>query len=161
MISIRRFSPGDEKAVRELITGIMNGEFREEKNAYPIDDIDDIPQAYGHLGEAFFVAQDGDKIIGTVAIKKEDDRIALLRRLFVASAYRNQKLGVKLIDRALQFCHEVGYQEIIFKTASRMERAVKICQQRGFVPRASLNLGNIELLKFSYSLRDGVKQGKN
>lgn len=158
MFSIRRFSPGDEKPIKDLITGIMNGEFKEEKTAYPTEDIDDISRAYGGLGEAFFVATDGVKIIGTVGIKKEDDRIALMRRLFVAQPYRKQQIGLQLIDRALQFCQEMGYREIVFKSASRMERAVSICQKRGFEPRAALRMGGVELLKFSYSLRDGAKK---
>ena len=160
MIIIRRFVSGDEKPVKELIGQIMNGEFRAEKTAYPVDDIEMIGRAYGGLGEAFFVALDGQKIIGTVAIKKEDDRIALMRRLFVASPYRNRQIGLKLIDRALQFCQEVGYQEVTFRTASRMERAVQICQKRGFVPRAKLKLGEVELMKFSISLKNGLKLTK-
>ena len=160
MIIIRRFIAGDERPIKELISQIMNGEFREEKTAYPMDDIEMIGRAYGGLGEAFFVAMDGQNIVGTVAIKKEDDRIALMRRLFVATPYRNQQIGLKLIDRALQFCHEVGYQEVIFRTASRMERAVQICQKRGFVPRAKLKLGQVELMKFSISLRNGLKPAK-
>ncbi len=155
MITIRRYSPGDETQVKHLVTEIMNGEFHDSKAAYPTDDIENINRTYGGLGEAFFVACDEDKVIGTVGIKKEDDRIALLRRLFVALPYRNQQLGLKLIDRALQFCAEVGYEEVIFKTTSAMKRAVEICKKRGFVQRAKLKLGQSELLKFSFSIRNG------
>ena len=160
MITIRRYSPGDEVSIKQLITEIMNGEFRDDTAAYPTDDIQDIDRTYGNLGEAFFVAVDGEKIIGSVAIKKEDERVALLRRLFVASDYRNRQIGLKLIDRALQFCQEVGYDEVIFKTTSRMERAANVCKKRGFIQRAKLSLGPIDLLKFSLSIRDGVKSVK-
>ena len=156
-VTIRRYEHSDGPLVRELIDGIMDAEFHEVKAAYPTEDIDHIEQSYGGLGEAFFVAANGHKIIGSVAIKKEDDRIALLRRLFVDPTYRKQQIGVKLIDRALKFCDEVGYKEIIFKTTSQMEGAAKLCQKCGFVQRAKLSLGNVELLKFSLSLRNGVK----
>jgi len=161
MITIRRFSDGDEHSVKELVTQIMDGEFGADVRAYPTDDIEDIPRAYGGLGEAFFVALDSKKIIGTVGIKKEDNRVALLRRLFVAAPYRQRQLGVKLIDRALEFCHQVGYQEVVLKTTSRMERAIKVCQKRGFIQRAKLDLGKIQLLKFSLSIREGVKTAKS
>jgi len=134
MITIRRFQEGDEAQVQGLISGIMNQEFKEDKQAYPTQDLENIPKHYGMIGDAFFVALDDKKIIGTVAVKKEDDRVALLRRLFVAKAYRNRKIGLKLIDRALQFCHEVGYDEIVFRTTSRMVRAVEACQSKGFAP---------------------------
>ena len=156
-VTIRRFENSDGPLVRELISSIMDAEFHAVKSAYPTDDISHIEQSYGGLGEAFFVALNGSKVIGSVAIKKEDDRVALLRRLFVDPAFRKQQIGIKLIDRALKFCDEVGYKEIIFKTTSQMEGAAKLCQKCGFVQRAKLSLGNVELLKFSLSLRNGVK----
>src|SRR5690348_17303927 len=107
MISIRRFSTEDRDEVLGLIQGIMNREFAQDAHAYPTADLDDIETTYGNLGEAFFVAVNGKKIVGTVGIKKEDDRTALLRRLFVSPDYRGQKIGEKLIQRALQFCEEV------------------------------------------------------
>ena len=154
MITIRRYEPGDETQVKALVTEIMNSEFHDSSAAYPTDDLENINRVYGGLGEAFFVACDGDKVVGTVGIKKEDDRVALLRRLFVALPYRHQQLGLKLIDRALQFCAEVGYDEVMFKTTSTMKRAIEICRKRGFVQRAKLNLGQVELVKFSLSLRN-------
>lgn len=152
MVQIRRILPDDEKLVKDLITSVMNEEFHDSKSAYPTDDLDQIQKVYNSLGEAFFVAVDGKKIIGTVAVKKEDDRVALMRRLFVSRDYRNQKIGVKLIDHVFHFCDEVGYEEIIFKTTSRMEGANKLCQKKGFVQRAKLALGQVELLKFSIAL---------
>lgn len=156
MITIRRFAPNDGPSIVALITGIMEEEFRDAQSAYPTDDISNIETAYGGLGEAFFVAVNGNKVVGSVAIKKEDERVALLRRLFVDPSYRKQQLGVKLVDRALKFCDEVGYDEIIFKTTSQMVGAVKLCQKCGFVQRAKIQLGGLELLKFSLPVRSGL-----
>ena len=161
MLTIRRFTPADGESVRDLISSIMDKEFHDVKDAYPTQDIDHIDQSYGGLGEAFFVAVNGAKVVGSVAIKKEDDRVALLRRLFVDASYRKQQLGDKLIDRALKFCDEVGYKELVFKTTSQMVGAVKLCQKRGFTQRAKLQLGNIELLKFSLPIRSGLKDHKD
>ncbi len=160
-IAIHRFTSSDQGQVRDLITSIMSEEFGEEKAAYPTEDIEDIQRSYGGLGEAFFVASENHgKVIGTVAVKKEDDRVALLRRLFVAKFYRKKKIGLQLIDRALQFCDEVGYKEIIFRTTSRMEGAIKLCEKRGFIARAHIPMGAVTLLKFSLSLRENHKKAK-
>jgi GNAT superfamily N-acetyltransferase len=156
MVEIRRFASGDEKAVVQLISGIMTEEFREDQAAYPIDDLQHIRQSYGGLGEAFFVAVSGGDIIGTVALKKEDDRTVLMRRLFVSKSYRKKKIGTKLIEYAKKFCDEVGYQEMVFRTTSRMKSAAEVCQKCGFVQRAKLSLGPIELMKFTYSLHNGA-----
>ena len=155
-ISIRRFNSGEEAEILRLINDIMSSEFGNDSSAYPTQDLEELTQSYGELGEGFFVALDGDKIIGTVGIKKEDERIALLRRLFVSSPYRRRKIGLELIEHALKFCHEVGYNEVIFKTTSTMTSAIELCKSRGFVQRAKLELGPIELLKFSISIRNGL-----
>ena len=129
MTTIRRYEVEDVEQIKALITSIMSEEFHEDSEAYPAGDIEEIKKAYGNVGEAFFVAVDGKKIVGTVAIKKEDERTAFLRRLFVASDYRNKKIGRKLIDKALRFSREVGYEEIVFRTTSRMEKAIALCKK--------------------------------
>lgn len=158
MITVRRSTKDDETAVVDLITGIMDREFHDAKHAYPTEDVECIDKAYGGIGEAFFVAVDNGshKLVGTVAIKKEEDRVALLRRLFVAPTHRNLKIGKKLIDRALEFCREVGYQEVVFKTTSKMSGAIDLCRKNGFVQRAHIVLGPIELIKLSLRLREDV-----
>ncbi len=152
----------DEAAVIDLINGIMDSEFHDAKHAYPIEDVECIEKAYGGIGEAFFVAVENPshKVVGTVAVKKEDSRVALLRRLFVAPAHRNLKIGKRLIDRALEFCRDVGYDEIVFKTTSRMSGAIDLCRKNGFTQRAHIVLGPIELIKLSLGLRGDVYAGK-
>ncbi len=156
MITIRRCTQEDESAVIDLINSIMNREFHEVKHAYPTEDVECIDKAYGGIGEAFFVAVDNQthKVVGTVAIKKEDERVALMRRLFVAPTHRNQRIGKRLIDRALEFCREVGYEELVFKTTSKMSGAIDVCKKNGFVQRGHIVLGPIELIKLSLSLRE-------
>lgn len=158
MITIRRSTQEDERAVVELINGIMDQEFHDAKHAYPVEDVECINKAYGGIGEAFFVALDNAsrRVVGTVAIKKEDGRTALLRRLFVATTHRNLKIGKRLIERALDFCREVGYEEVVFKTTSKMSAAIDLCKKNGFLQRAHIVLGPIELIKLSLSLSGDV-----
>ena len=147
-VQIRRFRESDEQAVRDLIMRIMDLEFPQSKVAYPMNDLLDIPGTYGKSGEAFFVAIKGDSVVGTAAIKREDERTALLRRVFVAPECRRQKIGLTLIDHAVGFCRENGYEEIIFKTSSKMDGAAQLCRKEGFHQRAKLEVGGLELLKF-------------
>ena len=162
MITIRRSIKEDDASVVALISGIMDSEFHDAKHAYPIEDVECIEKAYGGIGEAFFVALDNQsrKVVGTVAIKKESSRVALLRRLFVAPTHRNLKIGKRLIGRALEFCREVGYEEVVFKTTSRMSGAIDLCRKNGFAQRAHIVLGPVELIKLSLNLRDDFHAGK-
>ncbi|MBU9888510.1 MAG: GNAT family N-acetyltransferase [Candidatus Omnitrophica bacterium] len=165
MITIRRSTQDDERAVIDLINSIMDKEFHDAKHAYPVEDVECISKAYGGIGEAFFVALDNatHRVVGTVAVKKEDERTALLRRLFVARTHRNLKIGKRLIDRALEFCREVGYEEIVFKTTSKMAAAIDLCKKNGFVQRGHIVLGPIELVKLSLPLAaaDHISKGKS
>ena len=153
--SIRQFRTGDAQAIQNLITGIMNQEFPQTKAAYPVDDLLDIAQVYGKNGEAFFVATNNDHVIGTVAVKREDGRAALLRRIFVDPLHRRQKIGVQLIEHAIQFCKTNGYEEVIFKTSSKMDGAIRLCEAKGFLQRAKLEIGGLELFKFVLFIGNG------
>ncbi len=153
MIQIRHFGAEDGEPVKRLIGQIMDGEFQAEKQAFSQEDLNSLQDSYGKLGEAFFVAEDGKKIVGTVGVKREDDRVALIRRIFVAPDYRRKKIGLRLLNRAIEFCEEVGYKELIFKTTSRMSHAIELVQGQGFQSRAKIPMGQLELLKFARSLK--------
>ncbi|MBI4115206.1 MAG: GNAT family N-acetyltransferase [Candidatus Omnitrophica bacterium] len=153
MVEIRRFEPKDGEAVKKLISQIMDGEFKDEKAAFSFDDLDNLEGSYGKLDEAFFVAEEGKKIVGTIGVKREDERVALIRRIFVAPQYRQKKIGSELLKRAIEFCEEAGYRELVFKTTSKMEGALKFFESRGFHSRAKVPMGRIELLKFTLSLK--------
>ena len=153
MIQIRHFEPRDSEEIKKLITGIMDGEFSQEKAAFSFDDLETIGDAYGSLGEAFFVAEEDQKVIGTIAVKREDERVALIRRIFVALPYRKKKVGLRLLNRAVDFCKEVGYRELMFKTTSRMTGAIELFKKEGFHPRAKVPMGNLELVKLTLSLK--------
>lgn len=152
MVQIRRFNLADKEPIKKLISGIMDGEFQADKEAFSIEDLEDLERHYGNFGEAFFVAEDGKKIVGTAAVKREDDRIALIRRIFVAPDYRKKRIGLRLLNRAVEFCKEVGYRELIFRTTSRMTAAIELVRGQGFQSRAKVPMGRVELLKFALSL---------
>lgn len=153
-VQIRPFQTSDEQNIKSLIDGIMTHEFPQSRGAYPATDLGNISTAYGDNGECFFVATDRNRIVGTVAIKKEDERIALLRRLFVDPQYRKKQIGARLLDSATQFCKKNGYQEMVFRTSSKMDGAINLCKKKGFHQRAKLEIGGSELLKFVLFLGD-------
>ena len=158
-MEIRKIKKEEYKQTQELVASIMKNEFSEDLSAYPLQDIDDISASYGNLGEGFFVIANNGVIVGTVGIKREDERTALLRRIFVHPEYRRKRYGSKLMDRAIEFCTEVGYQEIVFKTTSKMKGAIELCKHKGFLERAKIDLGGIELLKFTLFLKENSPLG--
>ncbi len=153
MFAIRKFCVDDAEQVKGLISSIMSIEFPEQAKNYPLDDLDDIVKTYCNVGEGFFVAVFGDEIIGTVAVKQEDERTALIRRIFLKPEYRGRRYGERMLEEAVNFCGVVGYQEIVFKTTSNMDKAIKLCLKKGFVEKARVDIGGIELFKFALFLK--------
>lgn len=161
MTQIRRFENRDAESVKELVLQIMDSEFRDEKSAFSFEDLDHLKESYGSLGEAFFVAEAGKKLVGTIGVKREDERVALLQRIFVSPEYRNKKVGLRLLNRAIEFCGEVGYRDLVFKTTSRMTGAIDLFKKRGFQTRGKVSLGKLELIKLTFRLAPSLHRSRN
>ena len=92
MAKIQKIALGQEAEAKDLINSIMQREFPDAGQSYPADDLDAIRENYCSVGEAFFVAlSDDGRVIGTAAVKRDDERTALLRRIFVDPAHRKQR----------------------------------------------------------------------
>ena len=159
MIEIRKIHRTECRQAKELIEAVMSGEFLGNSNSYPTEDLSDIFKFYGNVGDAFFVAVANGSVIGTVAVKKESDRVAILRRFLVAPSHRGQKIGLQLIERVLDFCKEVGYQEVVVKTTAAMKRAIDVCKQVGFQERGHIELGPIQIARYAYFIRENSPLG--
>ncbi len=154
-VEVRKIERADYPVVQSLITSIMQAEFPAEASMFPGDDLANIGHAYGSLGEAFFVAVAGKRIVGTIGVKREDERRALLRRIFVAASFRRKKIGSQLLDRAIHFCRDVGYQEIVIRTTTQMASAIDLCTKNGFMEKARLPIGpDHQLVKFTLFLKE-------
>lgn len=148
---IRKFKDADGQEVKRLILSILKKEFALDAEAYPETDLDNIPETYGGIRDVFFVAEEEGKIVGTVGVKEEAQRVALLRRLFVHPKYRRRKFGSNLLERALDFCKNKGYHEIIFRSTTRMVSAINLCRKKGFLETEQANLGEIKIVKFTFN----------
>ena len=75
---------------------------------------------------------DDEKVIGTGAIKKLEENIAELKRLWLLEEYHGQKIGYQVVMRLLGFAREHGYEKVRLQTSQRQERAVRFYTQFGF-----------------------------
>lgn len=151
---IRSFRKEDNRSVKELIGSIMSREYPEEQKAYQYDDLDSIEEAYGKLRENFLVATEGESIIGTVGVKEDSKKTALLRRLFVHPSHRSRGIGSMLVDTALDFCKMNEYGHVAFRATSRMKAAIELlCRKKGFVEKDKCPFGGIEIINLSYKIK--------
>jgi len=152
MLSVRRIEKKDEKKVKTLIESIMHNEFMNDAKHYAYADLEDITNYYSGEKDYFFIAEIDGKIMGTGAVKQDDNETALLRRVFVHPHFRNKGYGLVLIETAIAFCRKHGYKNLVFRGTSRMERALNVCKKKGFRERDRLDLGEMSIYIYNLAL---------
>lgn len=151
-MAIRTYKPEDSGAVKELILAILKKEYPFDQTAYKDTDINDISGSYSGKGNAFFVAELDNKIVGSVGVKSDTRDSALLRRLFVDENYRRKGLGSELLQNAITFCKENHYKDMVFRATDRMKNAMKLCKKMGFVEKEDLEVSGFHIHQFLLKL---------
>lgn len=73
---------------------------------------------YDSLRERCWIAEMGDKIVGSLCLIKVKDDVGELRLLFVASEARNMGIGKSMLGEAIRFARHVGYKKLTMWTES-------------------------------------------
>jgi putative acetyltransferase len=148
MILIRRMEPHEVSIAKNLIYRVAHRVFNdsrsfEESRAFyeskgTLDDMDDIQKNYFENEGIFLVMTDDEQIIGTGAIRKIDDEICELKRVWLLFEYHGKGLGYRLIQELFTFAREKGYQKIRLETDRDYQgRAFQLYKRLGFyeIPR--------------------------
>ena len=97
-------------------------------------------QTYFDNDGIFLVLTDNDQIVGTGAIRKIDDEICELKRLWLLFEYHGKGLGYRTIQELFAFAREKGYQRVWLETDREAQRrAFELYKRLGFheIPRYS------------------------
>ena len=82
--------------------------------------------------DSFWCLVSTDRVIGTVAVKKIDESTAELKALYLLSEYRRKGCGFQLLDKAVKFAKEQGYQRIVLDSMSQYADALRLYERYGF-----------------------------
>ncbi|PIQ82048.1 MAG: hypothetical protein COV76_05790 [Candidatus Omnitrophica bacterium CG11_big_fil_rev_8_21_14_0_20_64_10] len=151
-MTVRPAVQEDTPQIVALVRSILGGEFPQDQAAYATDDLEHFTQTYGGTGSTFLVAEKDGRIVGTLGIKAEGARTAVLRRLFVDPQQRRHGIGSKLFDEALAFCRQQKYREVIIRTSTRMEKAIRLCLSKGFGEDDRWQLADVTLIRYRLKL---------
>lgn len=81
--------------------------------------------------EAIVVYQ-GGQAIGGGAIRKYDDKIAELKRVFVRPEFQGQGIGSKLVSLLMEWAAELGYRRMILETGELLAESCAVYKKLGF-----------------------------
>jgi GNAT superfamily N-acetyltransferase len=134
-IHIRRYTDDLRERVIDLILPIQTAEFGVPTTLADQPDLADVPRHYGRGNGAFWVATDGDEVVGTIALLDIGVGDFALRKMFVNSKYRGKEFGVaaKLFATARAWAEACGYKRIILGTTDGMLAAHRFYEKNGFV----------------------------
>jgi len=83
-------------------------------------------------GQCVWIVEDGERIVGSLAIVKFSEREAQLRWLLLDPEVRGQGIGRRLVEEALDFCRDAGYSSVFLWTVNTLPVAAKLYQSVGF-----------------------------
>lgn len=132
-IRIRNYRSGDEAGIIDVILPIQRQEFGLPITAEDQPDLQSISDFYVQGKGNFWVAEAGGAIVGTIALKDIGNRLAALRKMFVAKAYRGQTgVAQLLLERLLADAKAAGVVEIFLGTTAAFLAAHRFYEKNGF-----------------------------
>ncbi len=89
-----------------------------------------------HADGGFFVAFDGEKPVGFIVVQPDcrfqGEEIPEIHELVVAPAYQGKGIGKKLMEKALKYLEEKGYQKVALWVGEKNEDARRFYERLGF-----------------------------
>lgn len=84
-------------------------------------------------GGRLFLAFADELLAGCIALRKLEDGICEMKRLFVRDRFRGRKIGVRLIEKIIAEAREIGYARMRLDTfPGKMGKAVNLYESYGF-----------------------------
>jgi putative acetyltransferase len=141
-ITIQPLEPHQIPAVKNLILHVARNIFDWER---PLDelaqladesedfyDIDNAGEHYFENQGMFLVALDGERVVGSGAVRRLDEESCELKRMWLLEEYHGHAIGYRMIQELFEFARWVGYERVELNTSLQQERAIQFYLRVGF-----------------------------
>ena len=96
-------------------------------------ELKNLPGAYDLPAGRLLLAHDSEITAGCVGLRKLEENICEMKRLYVRPVYRGKGVGRLLVDRVIGEARAIGYQRMRLDTVeSHMKDAVALYRRIGF-----------------------------
>lgn len=97
------------------------------------EELNTLPGKYAQPSGRLLLALENEKPAGCIALRKIEDDICEMKRLYVRDDFRGTGLGKMLIERLIEEAKTIGYKRMRLDTLpDKMPQAVKLYQSYGF-----------------------------
>jgi putative acetyltransferase len=134
--SIRTIQPADNQALALIIRNALT-EFGANKpgTVYYDPTTDALFELFQTPGSIYYVAEDNGQLLGGAGIFPSPGLPANtceLVKMYLTPAVRGKGLGKLLIEKALQYAADSGYQQVYIETMPELQKAMKVYELFGF-----------------------------
>ncbi|HTR80159.1 MAG TPA: GNAT family N-acetyltransferase [Bacteroidota bacterium] len=91
-----------------------------------------LPGPYAPPHGRLLIAADEQRIAGCVGLKRIDDEVCEMKRLFVRKDFRGRGVGLKLTTKVLEEASNAGYTTLRLDTLPTMTEAIALYEKLGF-----------------------------
>jgi ribosomal protein S18 acetylase RimI-like enzyme len=96
------------------------------------EELASLAQQYGAPGGCLLLALAQNQPVGCVALRRLEEQICEMKRLYVKPPFRHLKIGQTLVERILAEARTRGYNRMRLDTLPAMTSAQKLYQSFGF-----------------------------
>jgi len=100
-----------------------------------------LPGKYAEPNGCLLIVKRGNEDCGCVALRKIEDGVCEMKRLYVKPDFRKHGLGKKLVERIIDEAKHRGYKLMRLDTLATMQSAIKLYKAYGFyeIPAYTFN----------------------
>ncbi len=97
------------------------------------EEVAGLPGKYAAPDGRLFLAFADENLAGCIALRKLEEGICEMKRLFVRDDFRGCKIGIALIEKIIEEARAIGYEKMRLDTfPSKMGKAVNLYESYGF-----------------------------
>lgn len=114
------------------------------------NELEQINIQYSNPSGGLFIIIDNEtgESIGCIGIRRFENKIAELKRMYVKDSHRNKGLGKKLLHNAIKLAKELRYEKIYLDTLDSMKTAIALYKSNGFREIESYRYNPIITVKY-------------
>ncbi len=102
------------------------------KGAATDDQLLQLPGSYRDAGGEFFVAYEGDALIGTAGVAPVEEGVFELRKMYLSPSARGKGVGAALLKACLTHCRSRKAKRVVLDTTEKMTAAIAFYERNGF-----------------------------